>query len=109
MFMILTSVLTLLGLIILLFLSGWISAIFGKFTRYLYVMTGIIISAMPSVIIYKPAVISVSILFSFWIYRSAEKILQSGGATSHVPATVTLSMSAYFIGLVLGLIYSFFQ
>lgn len=107
--MIISTILTLLGLIILLSLSGWISAIFGKFTRYLYFMTGIVISAMPSVIIYKPVVITVSILFSFWIYRSSDKLIQSGGANSHVPATVTLSMSGYFIGLVLGLIFSFFR
>ena len=107
--MIISTILTLLGLIILLSLSGWFSALLGKLTRYLYVMTGIIISAIPSIIFYKPVVITVSILFSFWMYWNAEKMIHSGRAASHVPATVTLSMSGYFIGSVLGLIFSFFR
>lgn len=93
--------------IILLIISGWLAAIIGNICRYLYFGIGTTVGYVQEVPLgYKILMIIILWVFAFIIFNAADKRMKI--AASHVPSTVTLSMSAFFIGSIIGFIVYLF-
>jgi hypothetical protein len=94
--------------ILLIFFSGWI-AIIGPFARYIYFGLGFVFGFMKFNSTYHWVLMVIALILSFWVFRISERRIQEGNAVSYIPRTITLCQSAFFFGLILGLVTSFFR
>ena len=90
--------------IFLLFLSGFIAAIFGPSSRYLFFIAGGALGISATSSGWYWGILIFSILVSFWMYGNSMKKINNGEAITHVIHTVANSTSAYFTGAVVGLV-----
>ena len=91
---------------ILIFFSGWLVLWFGPKVRYFYLTIGSFLAGFSNGSLWYWTILVLSILISFWIYNKAKKRAEEGKALTYVVESVQVCTSAYFTGLMIGLIIS---
>jgi|LauGreDrversion4_2_1035121.scaffolds.fasta_scaffold421796_2 hypothetical protein len=91
-------------ILLLLILSGWLSAIFGLMIRRFYFFLGMIFGGFAEISLVYLGLSVFLLSFSFWFFNRANRMIENNQAYSHVPTSVSLSMSGFGFGFFLGVI-----